>query len=133
MLTIESTKATVSESSQNIFDFLSNLNNLEKLMPSDRVEKWSSSENSCRFGIKNLGTIGMKVDSTTPPNQIVLVSDGKNPFPFKLTIFINEDGTNAQSHFVFDGEVNMFMQAMIKKPLKSFFDSLANKLPEAIK
>ena len=101
-------------------------------MPVDRIEKWQSTENTCRFGIKNLGTIGMRIENTVAPNEIKLVSDGKNPFPFTLTIFIT-DGNNSESYFVFEGEVNMFMQAMIKKPLKSFFDSLATQLPEALK
>lgn len=132
MLTIESKKVDVNQSAKAVFDFLSNLNNLEKLMPEDRVEKWRSTNETCRFAIKNLGTIGMKNKSLQSPNKIVLASDGKNPFDFTLTILISNNGDQAVSHFIFEGDVNMFMSTMVKSPLKKFFDQLADGLNTAM-
>lgn len=132
MLTIESTKVDVSKTSQEVFDFLINLNNLEKLMPQDRIEYWKSTDDTCRFGIKNLSSIGMKTKESTAPNQIVLASDGKNPFTFTLTIFIKEETNLTNTYFVFEGDVNMFMTAMVQKPLKQFFNTLAENLPQAL-
>lgn len=132
MLTISSTKVTTSKSTREVFDFLLDLNNLEKLMPKDRMDKWISTNNTCRFSIKNLSSIGMKLKSSEASSAIVLESDGKNPFSFTLTIHISDDSANAESHFVFEGDVNMFMKAMVEKPLKKFFDSLANNLPQAL-
>ena len=132
MLTIESVKVGVSQTQENVFNFLSDLNNLEKLMPQDRIEFWKSTDSTCRFGIKKLSSIGMKHKELNTPNQIVLESDGKNPFTFTLTIFIEENAGNVSSYFVFEGDVNMFMKAMVTKPLKQFFDSLAENLPAAM-
>lgn len=132
MLIIESSKVDVSHSSQVVYDFLLDLNNLEKLMPQDRIEFWKSTDTTCRFGIKNLSSIGMKIKEGLAPNKIVLESDGKNPFTFTLTIFINENDAGVNSYFVFEGDVNMFMKAMVQKPLKDFFDVLAQNLPEAL-
>ena len=132
MLTIESIKVGVNQSQEDVFNFLSDLNNLEKLMPEDRIEYWKSTDTTCRFGIKKLSSIGMKHKELNTPNQIILESDGKNPFSFTLTIHINKDGENVSSYFVFDGDVNMFMKAMVQKPLKQFFDSLAENLPAAM-
>jgi hypothetical protein len=132
MLTIESAKVGVQKTAVEVFDFLLDLNNLEKLMPQERIEFWKSTETTCRFGIKNLSSIGMKVKESTSPSQIVLEADGKNPFTFTLTIFINENGSDITSYFVFEGDVNMFMKAMVQKPLKDFFDQLAQNLPGAI-
>jgi carbon monoxide dehydrogenase subunit G len=132
MLTIESSKVDVNKDAQEVFDFLLDLNNLEKLMPQDRIEYWKSTDTSCRFGIKNLSSIGMKVKESTAPNKIVLESDGKNPFTFTLTIFVETIDSGVNSFFVFEGDVNMFMKAMVQKPLKDFFDVLATNLPEAL-
>ena len=132
MLTIESNKVDVNQSANTVFEFLSDLNNLEKLMPEGRVENWRSTNETCRFAIKNLATIGMKHKSVETPSKIVLESDGKNPFPFTLTILVESNNDNCKSYFVFDGDVNMFMSAMVKKPLKQFFDQLAENLPAAI-
>lgn len=130
MLTIESQKGTSPHAAEQLFELLCDLNNLEKLMPAGKVENWRSTGDSCRFAIKNLATIGMKVGDTKAPSTIQLVSDGKNPFPFELTIHIAANGAQSEAYFVFSGEVNMFMKTMIQKPLKSFFDSLVVALPE---
>ena len=132
MLTIESKSVVVNQPDTSVFDFLSDLNNLEKLMPQDRVENWRSTETTCRFAIKNLSTIGMKIKEVQSPSKIVLVSDGKNPFDFSLTIHIQKENSDSQTYFVFDGDVNMFMSTMVKKPLSNFFDQLADNLPQAI-
>jgi hypothetical protein len=129
MLTIESNKVNVNHNAKEVYDFIVDLNNLEKLMPPDRVEYWKSTENTCRFGIKNLASIGMKHSELVSPNKIILESDGKNPFTFKLTIFIKEINDRVESYFEFEGDVNMFMKAMVQKPLKQFFDTLAENLP----
>lgn len=128
MLNLESNKVNVEQSASTVFDFLSDLNNLEKLMPEGKVEKWNSTTDSCRFGIKNLATIGMKIKETNSPSLIVLESDGKNPFDFTLTIHIADNGATAESYIAFEGDVNMFMTAMVKKPLGDFFNVLANNL-----
>ena len=132
MLTIESKKVDVNQSPKAVFDFLADLNNLEKLMPVDRVEKWRSTTDTCRFAIKNLATIGMKHKSLESPDKIVLESDGKNPFDFTLTVLVSNNGDKATSHFVFEGDVNMFMSTMVKSPLKKFFDQLAEELDGAM-
>lgn len=132
MLTIQSATVSSGKSSEEVFNFLKDLNNLEKLMPAEKVEKWESTDSTCRFAIKNLASIGMKLDGVTAPTEIKLASDGKNPFSFTLTISISNDPANAESFFVFEGDVNMFMKAMVEKPLKKFFDTLANNLPSAL-
>ena len=102
MLTISSTTVNTDKSASEVYNFLLDLNNLEELMPEDRMEKWTSTDSTCRFSIKNLSSIGMKLKSSEPSSMIVLESDGKNPFSFTLAIHISDDPSNAESHFVFD-------------------------------
>lgn len=132
MLSIESAHASVSHSAETVYQFLIDLNNLEKLMPTEKVEYWKSTASTCRFGIKNLASIGMKIKEGISPYKIILEADGNNPFPFTLTIFIKSADGITDTHFVFEGEVNMFMKTMVQKPLQKFFDALAQNLPQAL-
>ena len=132
MFTIESKKVDVNQSAKDVFDFLADLNNLIKLMPEDRVDNWRSTNETCRFTIKNLSTIGMKHKNLDSPSKIVLESDGKNPFDFTLTVLISGENEKAESHFIFEGDANMFMATMVKAPLKKFFDQLAEGLDGAM-
>lgn len=132
MLNIDSNTVFVQKTSQEVFDFLVDLNNLEKLIPAEKIEYWKSTDTTCRFGIKNLSSIGMRHKELIAPDKIILESDGKNPFDFTLTVFILTEGEGINCYFEFSGDVNMFMKAMVQKPLKQFFDTLAGNLPAAL-
>jgi carbon monoxide dehydrogenase subunit G len=128
MATFSSNKVAVPASSNDIFNFLTDLNNLQKLMPGDKIDQWQSDAETCSFQIKGLAKIGMKLDSTEENKKIHIVSNGKNPFDFTLDIHLNEQGASTESQLIFDGNMNAFMKMMAEKPLTNFFNLLADNL-----
>lgn len=130
MAKIESKEVTVNAPIQEVYDYLLNINNLQHLMPEDKVEKWESTEDSCSFQIKGLAKIGMRKESSQEPEKIHLVSEGKNPFEFTLDIMFTAADQQTKSKMIFDADVNPFMKMMIDKPLTNFFNMLAEKLVE---
>jgi len=131
-MTIIDTEKKVSKNSINkLYAFLYDMNNFEKLMPSDKIEKWESSEDQCEFTIKGMARIGLKRIDSQKPNWIKLSSFGKVPFKFDLKIDLEEasaDETKTQIHF--EGDINPFMKMMVEKPLKNFFNMLVDKTAE---
>lgn len=131
-MTIIDTEKKISKNSiDTLYAFLFNMNNFEKLMPADKIEKWESSEDQCEFTIKGMARIGLKREESQEPDWIKLNSFGKVPFNFDLKInleSISEDETNAQIHF--EGDINPFMKMMVEKPLKNFFNMLVDKAAE---
>jgi carbon monoxide dehydrogenase subunit G len=126
---IESIKVDLKKSRDEIFSFISDFKNFEHLIPKDKVSSWSATEDTCSFNINGMADIGMKIESTNPPSQVNIISHGKNPFNFKLTVFIEEKLNNESSaYMVFDAEVNPFLKMMVEKPLTNFFNMLAEKL-----
>ena len=130
MAKIESKKLEINSPASNVYEFLLDLNNLERLMPSEKIEGWNSTENNCSFNIKGLSKIGMKRVASTPNMVINLASDGKNPFDFTLDIHIEENGQTCLAQIKFDGNMNPFIKAMVESPLKNFFNMLVEKLQE---
>lgn len=111
-----------------VFDFLTNFNNFEKLMP-EQVVKWESNEVSGRFTIKDLAEIGMKIESTEEDKLIRISSDGKVPFEFKLLVNLEkkeEDQTAV--HIDFDGKVGAMIAMMAKKPLTNLVNHMVEKV-----
>lgn len=128
MTVIETNKETSPNSTEALFNFLTDMNNFEKLMPEDKIEKWSSEANQCEFTIKGMARIGLKIKETNAPNLILIESFGKVPFPFNLEIKLDEIGENqTQVFMIFKGEINAFMKLMVEKPLKNFFNMLVGK------
>lgn len=130
MSKIESDKVQVNKSSQEVFEFLSDFNNFEKLMP-EQVSDWKSDKERCSFNIKGLASIGMKIVEKQPNNYIKIVSDGKVPFNFTLNVYLTEiDKTKTEGQLIFESDMNPFMKMMAEKPLKNFFNMLAGKLKD---
>lgn len=130
MAKLESKKLEINSTAAEIYTFLSDLNNLEQLMPSEKIEGWKSTEEECSFNIKGLSKIGMKRAGGNANSLINLVSEGKNPFDFTLDIHIEENGSTAFGQIKFEGKMNPFIKAMVEKPLTNFFNMLVEKLQE---
>jgi carbon monoxide dehydrogenase subunit G len=130
MTRIESKKAEINKSQEEVFNFLVDFNNYEYLMPEGKVDQWSSDKDWCSFSIKGLAKIGMKQIGNTPNSKIEIISNGNNPFDFKLHVTVEPTNSSNKSmvQMVFESDLNPFIKMMVTKPLNAFFDSLVNSL-----
>ena len=128
MTRIESDITPVTKSPEEIYNFLSNFNNFEKLMP-EQVTNWQSTEEECSFTIAGMASLGMKITDKTPYSLFKVARNGKAPFDFGLDCIIKES-TPGQStvQLAFDADLNPMMKMMAVKPLTNFLNLLVGKL-----
>ncbi len=127
MTRIESEKVSVNKPAKEVFDWLCNLNNYEKLMP-EQVEDWVSTELDCSFSIKGMASLGMEFSEKTPEKQITFVRKGKAPFDFTLFCNLKETGPEqTELQLAFDADMNPFLKMMAEKPLTNFLNILVRK------
>ena len=125
---IESNRTEISKPTSEIYQFLTNFNNFQKLMP-EQVVNWQSTEEECSFTIKGMATIGMKIAEKNPSSRIMIVSSGKVPFKFSMEILLNETGpASCTGQIVFDADLNPMMTLMVEKPLTKFCNLLVEKM-----
>mgnify|MGYP001614246535 CR=1 FL=1 len=129
MTKIETAKVQVQKTAEEIFNFLLNFNNFQKLMPEGKVSGWNSSDKDFSFVFSGMARIGMAHSSNEPNKVIHIVCHGSNPFDFTLKVIIDgkEDGTS-EVKMDFEAEINPFIKAMVEKPLDSFFNALTQNL-----
>jgi carbon monoxide dehydrogenase subunit G len=130
MTRIESDKATINKPSSEVFNFLSDFNNIGKLMPS-QVVNFVTDGNTCKFTIEGMATLGLIYGSKTPNSEVVMNKHEKAPFDFSLICKMNEltpGSTELQLHF--DADLNPLLKMMAEKPLKNFLNLLINKYSE---
>ncbi len=128
MTRIESDVTNVDKSSEEIFNFLSNFNNFEKLMP-EQVTNWQSTEEDCSFTIAGMASLGMKIVEKTPNSLIKVARNGKAPFDFGLDCIIKENAPGSSTvQLAFDADLNPMMKMMAVKPLTNFLNLLVGKL-----
>ncbi len=129
MTRLESKKTDVSKAPKEIFDFLSDFNNFQKLMPPQVVD-WQSTAEDCSFTITGMAALSLKFESKTPNSEIVMIKNGKAPFDLKLITQIKEKGGASEVQIFLDADLNPFLKMMAEKPLTNFLNMLADKLSE---
>ncbi|MBC8753603.1 SRPBCC family protein [Kordia sp. YSTF-M3] len=127
-MNLESPKVTVAKSPQELYDFLTNVENFEKLMP-ESISKFEVLEKGkFLFALKGMPEIILKLKESTPPNQVVLGA-ASDKLPFTLTGNIQElSAGKSEAQLVFDGDFNPMMGMMIKGPIGKFINTLAENM-----
>jgi carbon monoxide dehydrogenase subunit G len=132
MTHIESQTAQVNAPSSAVFSYLSDMNNIEKLLPVGKYSEWKSDADACSFKIQNAYTIGLRIKESKPNEEITYESTAGSPFPFTLKVKLNESGANTEGQLICDAQINPFLEMMVKAPLKNLFDYMAAQLPSAM-
>jgi len=129
MTTLESDPVTVDKPAKEIYDFLSDFNNFEKLMP-EQVTNWQSTSDECSFTIQGMATLGMKIVEKVPNSLVKVIKNGSAPFDFSLSCRIEDLQQQCSVKMSFDADLNPMMKMMAARPLTNFLNMLASKLKE---
>jgi|AntAceMinimDraft_16_1070373.scaffolds.fasta_scaffold28131_2 hypothetical protein len=128
MTEVKSKKIIINSSCEDLFIFISNLNNFKKLMP-EQIVNWKSTNNTCSFTIKEMADIGMRIFETTPYSEIIIIPDGKVPFDFNIICYIKKNkNDNCSFQLILNAELNSMFEIIAKKPLANFVNILVQNL-----
>ena len=131
-MNLESPKVTVNKSSLEVFNFLSNVGNFEKLMPENTSKFEVLGSDTFIFALKGMPEIELKIKETFVPNKIVLGAAG-GKLDFSLIGKILEiDASSSEVQLFFEGEFNPMMAMMIKGPISKFIETLTTNMTKAI-
>jgi len=127
---IDGRKAVVSVSQNKVFQFLSDFNNYEQLMP-EQIVNWQSDTETCSFTIKGMADIKLKFARKEASRLLELVPEGKTPVKFSLLVNLEPDTLNEQKTVVsvhVDADLNPMLAMIAKRP----FENLANTISEEL-
>ena len=113
-------------SSKQLYNKLSDLNNLKEIMPPE-IENFESDTNSCSLKMKGMPKLKLFLSEKTPFSKIRL-SATDSPVVFSLNCFIRDYGGKCQARLEVDAKLNMMMKMMVEKPITDFLNVLSDKL-----
>jgi hypothetical protein len=126
-MNLESPKVTTKKSQQELYNFLTEVENYEQLMP-DSIEKFKVTKpDTFLFSLKGMPEIELAIKETVEPELIILGSTS-DKFNFALNIIIESNGDNSDAQLLFDGKFNAMMAMMVKSPLKKFITTLSENM-----
>jgi len=126
-MNLKSAKVSVSKSSKEVFEFLSDLKNFEQLMP-ENTQKFEVDGDSFLFSLKGMPEIRLVLKEKTAFSNITLGA-ASSKLPFTLSGNLTEVSENeSQAQLEFSGDFNPMMAMMVKKPLTKFIEVLAENI-----
>ena len=130
-MNLESPKVTLDKSTEDTFNFLSDVKNFEKLMP-ENISKFEVLDaDKFLFALKGMPEIVLKKKEATPNSKIVLGAAG-GKLDFSLTADITEvEDAKSDVKLTFAGEFNAMMAMMIKGPISKFIETLSTNMSSA--
>jgi len=126
MTRIESDKVSIRKPSSDVFSYLQKMENIGNILP-EQVENFTSDNDTCRFEIKGMGPMGLKLGAVNAAS-ITYLKNEKAPFDFSLIASIKETGADSTDvQLVFEADLNPIFKMMAEKPLQNFVNHLVKK------
>ena len=124
---IEGKTVSVKKSNVEVFNFLADFNNFEKLMP-EEVIKFEADETSFVFAIKGMPEIRLVKKSENKHDNITLeAASSKLPVELEANI-TNIDDSSSEVKLTFNGNFNPMIKMMVQKPLTKFIETLSDNI-----
>jgi len=131
MTKFESIKTSVDSRAEEVYQFLYDVNNHQKLMPS-AVTDWWSNENEAKLKIQGLGSLHLKRTETISPSFIKIVPEGKAPVDLYLEWNIENTGNGSTVSVTISADLNMMMRMVASKPLQNLADHMSAQVKIAL-
>ena len=129
---LESQGTIINKPAQDVYAFLTDIKNFEKLMPENISKFEVLNEDSFVFALKGMPEITLKKKECLPVSKVVLGAGG-GKIDFSLTGDITEiDATSSSVNLTFEGDFNPMMAMMIKGPISKFLETLNANMPKAV-
>lgn len=126
---IESHVGKIGENEDKVFSFLSDLRNLESLVPKEKLTTWEFHEDRCKLGIAGIGEIELRLVEKEPSKLIKLASGNDSPYSFNLWIQLKQMAEkDTRTRLTLQADLNPFLQTMARNPLQKFVDTLVDEM-----
>lgn len=127
-MTVFESKVNINKPLSEVYNFLADLNNHQKLMP-ENVYNWSSTTDEARFTIQNMAKLALKVSDRIENNSILIVPAEEVPFPVELKWAVTDNGDAiTQATLTISADLNMMMKMLASGPLQKLTDHQTDSL-----
>ena len=100
-----------------VYDFLSDLNNHQQLMPED-ITNWSSGYSEASFSVQNMVKLSLKIASRYGNKEVRIIPADKAPFDITLLWSLSPDKEKTNITYTITAELDIMMKMVASGPLQ---------------
>jgi carbon monoxide dehydrogenase subunit G len=130
MTTFES-KASIHKPVNEVYQFLADMNNHQRLMP-ENIYGWSSTVDEAHFSIQNMASLAIKMESLAENAEIKIVSIENPPFHLELNWVLTDVSGITEVVLIISAKLSMMMKMLASGPLQKLADHQTQKLTEIL-
>jgi len=130
-MTVFESNININQSVEKVYQFLSDLNNHQQLMP-ENIYNWTSTQDEARFTIQNMAKLALKVSSRLENQEINIIPSEEAPFAIEMKWTILPDGDASKANFIVSADLNMMMKMLASGPLQKLVDHQTVALAKAL-
>lgn len=121
----------IDKSVAEVYSFLEDCNNHEKLQP-ENIYNWKSSRDEAHFTIQNMAKLSLKVNERIENQSVEFVPSENAPFDLFLKWSMTDSNGSTQVTLDLAAELNMMMKMMASGHLQKLVDFQTKKLAEVL-
>lgn len=122
---------TIPHNDADVFNVLSDLNNLEKVrdkVPEDKIKEFTFDKDSCTIAVEPIGKVKFVVIEREP-NKTIKFQSEQIPFDVLMWIQLKAGGEKeTKLKLTVRADLNVFIKPMVSKPLQQGVDKIAEML-----
>jgi len=132
MMHIESNKQSIARPASEIYTFIKDFRNFERLMPS-QVMNYQAGYEQCSFEISSMGRVSLEMKERIEDKMIRAASTAGTAINFELIVNLVPESAGAS---IVQAELNAELSPMLamlaRNPLNNFINMLVDKLKEVM-
>ena len=129
-MTIFESNINITQPVEKVYQFLSDLNNHQQLMP-ENIYNWNSTPDEARFTIQNMAKWALKVSSRVENQEINIIPSEEAPFAIEMKWTVSNDADSTKANFKVSADLNMMMKMLASGPLQKLVDHQTEALAKA--
>lgn len=121
-MTVFESKVRINKPVQAVYNFLSDFNNHQQLMP-DSISNWSSDVNNASFTVQNMAKLVLKISNRIENSSVIIIPAAAAPFNVDIrwvTVDLGDGTTEAV--LTLSAELNMMLKMMASGPLQKLVE-----------
>jgi len=119
----------VENSEENLYKFLSDFRNYEKLLPEDKISNFQATEDSCSFDMEMIGNAGLRIVEKEPNKLVKIAGDQNEQREFFLWVQLKQVADkDTRVKITMQVDLPPMMKMMASGPLKEFVNTMASQV-----
>ncbi|MDQ1296641.1 MAG: hypothetical protein QG611_619 [Bacteroidota bacterium] len=125
----ESRPGKVDCSEEELYNFVTDLRNFERIIPPGSASNIKIEKDSCSIKVTMLGTVSIRISETLKFSKVVYSGNAMHINDFSLVLnIIGKSDKEAEVRVILSAEMNTFLKMMAAEPVKQFLEALIREM-----